>query len=391
MSDVDWIFVVLVGLYLIESMVWLKQGVTVFTRFFGKLRSPTAAIRLIGNDFGALALGGSLPWDVSFLCEPLPISVSPEGVVPFVPASPLQPDRRPATGLLFAWDDLRKVRRDEHSLLVKSQFICKARNHRSASHLCEMLKHIAGLEPDQREPVISHLIADQLDQTRVSEQYQEWNDRTGRLRLAASLLFFWTLPVGAILYYDLIPLPIERDTEFTVVYFAIFAAIWLWAILESYLGHATLLPHDRSGRWKMLFTSMVSPAVPMRAPDRLAREFFLFVHPLTFAAVLGDPAMLRLCAADTVRDLQYPRMPELPGGIQDSARGVVRWSMETTKTQVEMLLNEHGIDSDSLLTPPAIQAADAQSYCPRCHDDFSPIAASCGRCGNRPTVPFKRP
>lgn len=390
MSDVDWIFVVLVGLYLIESMVWLKQGVTVFTRFFGKLRSPTAAIRLIGNDFGALALGGSLPWDVSFLCEPLPISVSPEGVVPFVPASPLQPDRRPATGLLFAWDDLRKVRRDEHSLLVKSQFICKARNHRSASHLCEMLKHIAGLEPDQREPVISHLIADQLDQTRVSEQYQEWNDRTGRLRLAASLLFFWTLPVGIICYYDLIPIPVPRDTQFTIVYFAIFVTLWLWAILESVIAHVKLLPHDKSGRFKMLFTSMVSPVVPMRAPDRLAREFFLFVHPLTFATVLGDAQILTTCAEETVRDLRFPRLPELPGGISDSARAVVRWSSESTKAQIESLLTEIGNDIQSLAAQPNSQAIDAKSYCPRCHDDFSQLMASCSRCGNRPTVPFGR-
>lgn len=388
MSDVDWIFVVLIGLYLIESMVWLKQGVTVFSRFFGKFRSPLSSIRLIGNDFGALILGGPMPWDASFLCEPLPISVSPKGIVPFVPAAPLQADRRMATGLFFSWDELKDLRRDEQSLLVKNQFVCKARNNRTAAHLCDTLRHIASLEADQREPLIAYLISESLDQTQISEKYQSWLDNTNRLRLAASLLFFWTIPIGIVLYYNVIPLPIVRDTQFTVAYFAIFAATWLWAILESFLAHRKLVPHDKLGRIKLLFTSMVSPAVPMRAPDRLARDMFLFVHPLAFAAVLDVPNLLQTCAENTVRDITYPRFPELPAGITDQGANVVRWSNQVTEDRLRELLVSLKLDYDQLSTKPVHQAADALSYCPRCHDDFSPIEANCSRCGNRPTVPY---
>ena len=394
MSDVDWIFVVIIGLYLIESMVWLKQGVTVFTRFLGKFRSPLAATRLIGNDFGAVVLGGPAPWDASFLCEPLPVSISPEGVVPFVPASPLQPDRRLSTGLMFTWDELKELRKDELTLLVKNQFVCKLRNHRTASHLHAMLRHIANLEPDEREPLVAHLIADALDSQQVGQLYQNWLEQTSRLRWAASLLFFWTIPLGIVLYYNLIPVPFAKDTQFTIAYFAIFAAIWLWAILESFLAHRKLVPHDRVGRYKMLFTSMVSPAVPMRAPDRLAREIYLFVHPLAFAAALRDPilgrdpVLLRVCAENTVRDIEYPRLPELPTGISDAATSVVHWSTQATKAQIRRLLEEAGLDYDQLLARPNHQAADAKSFCPRCHDDFTPVLANCSRCGNRPTIPF---
>lgn len=388
MSDVDWIFVVIIGLYLIESMVWLKQGVTVFTRFLGKFRSPLAAIRLIGNDFGALVLGGPAPWDASFLCEPLPISMSPEGVVPFVPASPLQPDRRLATGLMFTWDDLKELRKDELTLLVKNQFVCKLRNHRTASHLHCTLRHIASLEPEGREPLVANLIADALDKREIGECYQNWLDHTSRLRVAASLLFFWTIPLGIVLYYDLIPIPQAKDIQFTVTYFAIFAAIWLWSILESFLAHRKLVPHDRIGRYKMLFTSIVSPAVPMRAPDRLAREIYLFVHPIAFAAALNDPVLLRGCAENTVRDLEYPRLPELPKGISELAASVVNWSTVTTKAQIRRLLEDAGLHYDQLLAPPSYPAAEAKSFCPRCHDDFTAVTANCSRCGNRTTVSF---
>jgi hypothetical protein len=390
MSDVDWIFIVVTGLYLIESMVWLRPGVLVFTRFLGKFRAPMAAVRLIGNDLGAVILGGPLPWDFSFLCEPLPVSVSPQGVVPFVPAAPLQADRRGATGLMFSWDDLQEIRCEEQSLFVKSQFVCRTRNNRSAKHLCDTLKYIAALAGDDREPLILSLISDPLDQDRVAEQFQGWRERTGRLRLAASVLFFWTIPFGIILYYDIIPLHVVRDTQLAIAYFTIFGAIWLWSIVESFLSHRMLLPYDLAGRYKLLFTSMVSPAVPMRAPDRLARELFMFVHPLAFAHVLGDEAILRKCAEETVRDIEYPRLPDLPMGISSEARNVVQWSTAATSEHVRSLVSKMGLDYEGLVSQPTDYATESQSYCPRCHDDFVPIAATCSRCGNRPTKPLAR-
>ena len=388
MSDVDWIFVALIGLYLIESMAWLKPGSSVFVRFCGTFRSPLSVLQLFGNDAGTLVLGGPLTSDASFICEPLPISIAPEGVVSFVPASPLKTERCPATGLLFTWSELEELRLEEQKLLVNERTVCRPRNSRSAKYLYETLRHISKLGAEKRSGLASHLIASTLNHQDTREQLDQWRRVTRRLRFASALRFLWTLPLGIVLFYELVPLPFKRNWQFTLTYLTILVVLWWWTTLEGFLAHRKLLPFELGGRLKLLFTSLISPVVPMRAADRLGRDLFLFVHPLAFAAAIDDRKLMETCSREIVRDLEFPLPPELPPHSPPASEHVVQWSTSETISEVKQMLSELKIDYDGFLAAPERSDKQSQSYCPRCHDDYHALKANCSRCGNRPTVPF---
>ncbi|MFN9248613.1 MAG: hypothetical protein ACK6DS_16235 [Planctomycetota bacterium] len=388
MSDVDLIFVALISLYLIETMFWLKPGSLAFSRVWGRFRSPLSPIKLIGNDAGTLVLGGPLTSDASFLCEPLPISISPAGVVSFVPAAPLQTERRRHPGAEFSWTELKALRLEDRSLMINQRFVCQPRNARSARYLCDTLLHLADLGDSQRSELIVDLFASTLDLHDTRQRLDLWKQATRRLRLAAGLLFLWTIPLGMALYYELITIPVPRNWQVLIFFLAILAVLWGWAIIESYFAHRELLPEDASGRSLLLFTSLVSPVVPMRNADRLARELFLFVHPLALAAAINNQPILEVAARDTVRDLKYPLFPEMPDPISEAGRSIIDWSNSITTTQVKQLMSELNIDFNQMLAAPPRVNPQAQSYCPRCHDDYTVAAAFCSRCGDRPTIRY---
>lgn len=388
MSDVDWIFVALIGLYLIETVFWLKPGTVAFTRFWGRFRSPLSPLKLIGNEAGTLVLGGPLASDASFLCEPLPLSLSPQGVVSFVSAAPLQPERRRHPGAEFSWSELKDLRLDERTLMVNQRVVCQPRSARSARYLCDTLRHLAELASPQRDDLLVDLIASTLDHQDVRTRIGEWRSTTQRLRLASVLLFLWTIPLGIVAYYELVPIPVVRNWRFVGLFLAILAVLWGWAILESFYAYRKLLPAERSGRSLLMFTSMVSPVVPMRNADRMARELFLFVHPLALAAAIDDKQLLELCVRETIRDLEFPLCPELPPKLTESGRSIVEWSNSVMIAQVKQLLGELNLDYDRVLVAPPRVNRQSQSYCPRCHDEYTVAEAFCSRCGNRPTVPF---
>src|SRR5688572_19472712 len=111
MSDVQLLFLVLAALYGWECACWLRRGSVAFTTWLGRQWHEKPPGALIGNSRGGFVFAPPLPpLGTIFTSRPLPLSVSPDGVLAYV-ATNVNSGWRPAQGGRFqAFDSLREVR-----------------------------------------------------------------------------------------------------------------------------------------------------------------------------------------------------------------------------------------------------------------------------------------
>ncbi len=387
LSDVEWIFVILAVLYLSETLVWVRPGVVPFVSTWGVIGSSRRRRRLTGNEHGDLLLTGLLPFDVTVLTEPLPLSVSDDGVVAFVAAAPLQHERRQHTGAVFSWGQLSGTTAHGRSVKIGDELLCTHRSDRAAAHLATKLRELAACEPAARAVQIEAWRAEQFDSARVGKRIRIWEEATVAVRIGATLLLLWLAPVGVSLSYGW---PISPDGIVVAIYLAIFFGLWWATALAAVLGHRHLYPQNRAGRLTQTLYSLLSPAVPMRLADVLGRDLLDFEHPLAVSAAADSPEQFRAVAERVIRDATYPQMPEEPSELSDTAREIVRTSRQADLQLLKQLLTARDVAYDSLLVPPPSENQGALSYCPRCHSDFLLPLSHCDACGCRPTVAYSQ-
>lgn len=385
LTDVEWIFVILAVLYLGEALVWVRPGVVPFASRWGALGSSRRPRRLTGNEHGDLVSASLLPFDVTVLSEPLPLSVGADGVVAFVAAAPLQHERRSHSEECFSWDQLSSTTAQGRNVEVGDRLLCTNRTERAAACLAAKLRELAACEPEMRAEQIAAWRAERFDATRVGKRIRSWEEATVAVRIGATLLLFW-LGLGVCLYYGWLPL--APDAVVVAIYLVIFFLLWWATALVAMLGHRHLYPADRSGRLKQTLYSLLSPAVPLRLADALGRELLEFEHPLAISAAVDSPEQFRILAERVIRDATYPQLPEEPSELSGPACQIVRASRQADLHQLQRLLAARDISQEQLLTPPPSDNPQALSYCPRCHSDFLLPLSHCDTCGSRPTIAY---
>lgn len=402
LTDVQWIFLVLVGLYLLESVAWIRAGVVPFAFVLRRFRDPLVYPALIGNDHGVLMLAGIGPGDALFTAHPLPLSMGDAGVCGFVAATPLQRQRVTQTETFAEWDAVKSIRQRQCSLLIDGTVLCRTSTARHADVLRRGLQRISNLESEKRPAAIDRLRGQAFAVDGVSERLALWRQSTRRLTIASTLLFVWIFPVGLARYLDVLPIP--QTYPVLIAYLGVGLTLWWWSVLEAYLSHRTLyrdpiaLRDSKASRFKLCVMSLLSPVVPLRARAYLARELFDFVHPLVFVLAsietregdpepLSDPvtAMLRHC----VRDAMYPRLPEVPSQMSAATEDLLASDRQFSEQQLRRVLAQVGQDFDRLMV---FEPEDdrCESYCPRCLAEYTVIEATCDNCGGRPTVTIQR-
>lgn len=388
LSDVEWIFLVLAGLYLMESLVWVRPGTVVFWVRGDRLSNPLRRRRLIGNERGELVAPGLLPIDATLLAESPPISMGTDGVLAFVAAAPLQSERPRHSGKSYSWKELERLQCHERELYVGDERFCVLRSRGNAQALFQTIRRIATASADQRAADIDAWRRSSVDFERAREQFHQWQSATGVLRASALLLFLLIFPLGLVQYYQLVPWAMTQQA--TLIYLSSVWAVWWWSALHAFLAHRKLYPERRGARAKQLFTCLISPVVPLRAADHMARELFAFLHPLTLSVALHPEASVRTIAAHTLRDLEFPRLPDLPVEATGSMQRIAQEDAHATRALLEAMLRGRGIDMQSLAAAPERDDPSAKSYCPRCWEEYVEPKATCTSCGERPTVAYDR-
>lgn len=390
LTDVQWIFVVIAGLYLFESLVWVRSGVVPFTYVLRRFGNPIATRGWIGNDRGTLLLSGSLPTDAVFLTQPLPLSMGAAGVCGFVAAAPLQRLRRPQSGLFVDWEALRNVRQRNCDLMVSEGVLCTVGSARHAAALREKLVELANLPAGQRIAALDTLHQQPFDFDATRNRWNAWRQETRRLSWATSALFFWIFGVGLLHYYNLLPIP--HGYVSLIAYLAIGLVLWWWAVLEAWLSHRKLYRDNRSARWKLFFMAMLSPVVPLRTRAYLARDLFEFVHPLVFALATREPQADETLHAnelaivkDVARDAEFPQLPLVPAESTADAEPLIEQERQRNVALLSQLLERMGIGFERCFDH-IPDERDTVSYCPRCLAEYTVTEAECNLCGGRKTI-----
>jgi len=397
LSDVAWIYIILTGLYLFESLAWVSSGAVAIRSYFGRFRCPTRTHRLLGNDAGYLPTFGIAPFDATLIAESCPISVAREGVYGYVAGSLVGVDAGvdsgPASWLYCPWDRIGEIKVVDRELRLDGKMLCRLSTAGAARSLAGSLSEIAGQPQQEREVAISRFVARQFDTQPIQDRIDAWRAATRRLRFVSLLLFCWIFPVGIARYQGW--LPGFSDVETIAVYLAIVLLLWWLCSGLMFYGHRRLYPGDRPQRWKLFLTSLVSPAAAMRSPDHLARRLVGISHPVAVAAAFCADDEVCQWTGRLARDLLFPKPPQgVPAessyGTDEVAIGIVRQYREASLAALWAFAKERGFDLEPLLSQPQRDDPQAVSYCPRCHQEFSLVASRCGQCGDLPTIEYRQ-
>ncbi len=386
LSDVEWIFVVLVVLYALESLVWVRSGATLFVSRWGSFRRRSPATRLTGNERGSLFVSGLSPADMSLICHELPVAISVTGVAAFVPITPVGNDRPARSGEAFAWSDLVDCHANERDVIASGRVVCQMSGPRVASRFAGQIASIAVTSEDERAVAIERFYDELVETQSLNESLAALQAQASMIRRLSFLLLLWIGPIGLLLYYDW--LPGKTDDRATVAYMVVLFGLWWTTVGFIWRAHRKLFRGDWIGRFQLVACSLLSPAVPLRAIDYLSRELLSgrLHHPLAVSAVIDTPQRFRQFAEHTVKDLAYPLAPEFPEN--ERAVAIVSHSRELIRGSLSQIFADRGFSVEQALTPPVAEDDESVCYCPRCGQQFEMAEAVCDFCGGRSAQAF---
>ncbi len=384
-----WIYIILTALYLIESLAWVRAGGTALPSVLGRFSGQLSPRKLLGNERGFVSRFGPLPLDVTFVSDSWPLSIADDGVVGFVATCPLGNDRPRGTDQFFSWAQLSNLVVKEKTLVVGDLALCELRSGESARELAAELKTIAAADTADRTTRIDQFVADRFSSENVAAKVTKFRLAARNLKLLAMMLGFWIFVIGIARYQGW--LPGFSGAETLAIYLAVLVALWWGTNVELFLAHRRLYPLKRGDRWKLLLTSIVSPAVPLRGTDHLARHLLSDRHPLAVAAVIFPPDSLQPSFDAAIRDIHFPLLPPYPADAPEVMMAAIDQYRTRCGNEIQRLGEKLAIDTSRSLSEPTRQEPEAVSYCPRCHQEFAKLEAICTPCGDRVSIAFAGP
>ncbi len=122
MSDLQWLFLVLAGLYGWECACWIRHGTVAFSAWRGRNWREAHPGRWFGNQRGGFVFAHPLPPLGTFLAaNQFPLSLSPEAALAYV-ATNVNPGWRPAqTDRFLPFDAIREVRAHGKKVTVNGE------------------------------------------------------------------------------------------------------------------------------------------------------------------------------------------------------------------------------------------------------------------------------
>jgi len=384
MSDVQWLFVVLAGLYVGECLCWLRRGGVAFGTWLGrhwKARHPGA---LAGNQAGGFVLAPPLPpLGTLFVANQLPVSLSPDGVLAFV-ATNVNPGWRPVqSGRFVSWTELREVRVRGKKVLSNGELLLVAATPGLARHLAAELKHLVALKSAERAAAIRQFVKTAVDPQAIAARCMEWREHAHPVRWLANLLVVYIFGIAPALIWQ----------------FG-FRLCWLWLLLGLLAltvttatlfarAHRKLYPAAHDERFTHTLTIALAPTSAMRAYDALSRPLLEMFHPLAVAQVFLSDRAFREFARRLLLDLHHPALPGCPNALPE-AQTAEQFFREALRDATEAFLSKQGFTPEELRRAPNPGDESSRAYCPRCEAQFTSTIGRCMDCGGLELVAFAK-
>jgi hypothetical protein len=361
---VEWreIGLVLIALYLLECVFWLRAGLVAFVSGFGAARATVSSETGVRSfpDFGPW-----VPFGLRFKVQQWPVMVSPTGIQqgsPFLLVRSLQV--RPF-GRSVRFEEITSIAADNRDLLVNGESFAHFADHASARRFAARLQAIRKLPERERAHEINAWLAERLDPQHVATKWSEFRRRTRGIRVISTLQFVVLVLTVPTLLWMLVAV----------------SQIWL-LLLEVWVGllvlhsilfvraHRALYPGATGSLIQSLVLHTLVPVTVTRASIHLSEKVLIDHEPLAVAKLLAGATEFRTLARHVL------------GGVTQPSRlgqsEISHWFAEHFTATAERLLLE--LPHDQVFAMPEQRDADGLTYCPRCHEQYVVSEGCCQTC-----------
>jgi hypothetical protein len=172
----------------------------------------------------------------------------------------------------------------------------------------------------------------------------------------------------------------------TPLAFARFGSRALWPLVGSVFStsvmiawlfwrlHKRFFPGDGDGRFKSVFSTVLSPIYAIRAGDALARDLLAGFHPVVAAGVLCPKKDFEAFAGEQLRANRF-------------SQSGTSWYAERLQLALSRMVTKQGVQGNQLLQAPERQE-NCVVYCPRCRAQYTRKRESCSDCGYEELLAF---
>lgn len=383
MNDLEHLALVLVGVYWLDCLVFVRRGAALLCRGFGREWQIKQPHETLGNQKGGLAWVTPLPvFPCSFTLALPPCSFSQEGVLAWNALSIHPTTRGFQTGLWFPWDQITSLQVEGSQIQINGKPFLNARSPHEASRLHASMKALKALKASERESEIEAQIRSGFDSKRLTKTLLEFGQATRVLKAQS-----WALAATVFLIAPLL-----------ILKFGIAQVGW-WLLGTIYLqsagmsisvarAHRRCFPQAGDERFVRVLTTLLAPLSAIRSPDLLIRPALEAFHPLVVAHGLISESEFKRAAAASLRDLRYPIDPVCPDA--DSPSQLTEASFRSCLGKhLTRFLAESGVSESTALHPPPPSDPSHLAFCPRCHAQFTQLSSRCVDCGGKALLPLQ--
>ncbi|MCG3133998.1 MAG: hypothetical protein HMLKMBBP_01267 [Planctomycetes bacterium] len=321
------------------------------------------------------------PFGPVLALQPWPLSMSAEGVLPWIAPGPGRAAAA-ARPVLIPWDALRAVDAQGPLVVAGGREVALCVSEAESALLADLLERIAAAAPEARADAIRDAVRARYGRAAAESRIDAVRRRLPALLVATNALFV----VLAALVLALAGVHALRDVW--PWFLAAFLPAHVTTVVLARRAHATLHPRAVSERRKLTWISALAPLTAVRAAQAVARDALAGTEPSAAVRVLCDEEAARRFAQRTLADLRTPAMPSEPSD-DAAARRVAAWFHAELRAAHEEWLRAEGTDPDALLAPPERRGrASPATYCPRCRAVYELASGTCRDCGGVPLVAF---
>jgi hypothetical protein len=378
LSDTEWVMIVIAAIYLFECAFWVRREATCLSTLLGRFRS-LASPPFMGNEQYKLVMGNPSPLARSYVCQPWPIAVSPEGIC-LPEAVQALSGGNPLRHVAFeaVVGEIVAVEKEVH---FQDGIVISCASEEQAKQLAAMFKELAIAGEADRGRIIGEHLDCWTDNAAAAERIAELKTLIAPLRASGFMLFFLAFILGPALYYS--PWPLGWSA--ILFYFTISFSTWMLVVWDYGACRKKLLGERFSERFRHVGMLLLSPASAMRSSEVLLRNGLARFHPLAAAAALCRKNRFAELARPTILALEHPRPDEVPS--DPAACRIDAWFRKKLLKRLNSLLRRVEIDPAELLQP-AEPLCDSRSYCPRCQNQFVLAEGTCPDCGGLALVAY---
>lgn len=377
MTDRESLWWVMVVLYLVECLFWVKRGAWVFRTWIGRFWMYRDESEFARNDHGGVHWAWPLPpLGVVHVCRGIPFSIGPEGILAFK-AECLNPSGRPRqTGRFVKWTELKTAEARGKALWVDGMWFWAGDSIHQPAKLAAWLMEVTGLSPEERLRRLRAAVEAQYDVEAFESRKRELHRELRWLNVLC--------PVFLVFVLGAMPVVITTVGWFPSLYFLLPSMFGMSGLIAWRFArvHRQWYPDAGEERFKLVLLSSLIPASAARARDPLTRGALEEFHPLCAASVLLTPGAFRDVSESAWRDLCYPQLPACDSR-DPSAAATEQWYRSECRVAFRRILDRQKLNPDEWVRPPKPSESVHVKYCERCHAQFTDSAVACGECGGR--------